>query len=132
MRVQYSGRSFDASWPRSATLIVPGWTSVLLAARVPKSSVRNGHSGSLSIADADADEAAAAPEVLLELRLPGIVEHVGGRVEEDDHAVLGEVLLRQLGRIVRRDDAKRRSRPSVRNARIGRRVRRSGARPPGS
>ena len=51
VRVQYSGRFLVATCPRSATLTVPVWTAVRLVARVPSSSVRNGQSGSVSMAE---------------------------------------------------------------------------------
>ena len=51
VRLQYSGRSSEASCTRSATLSVASVTADAPSARVPRMSVKNCQSGSVSIAE---------------------------------------------------------------------------------
>src|SRR4051794_30799908 len=51
VRSQYIGRFLLASWTRSKTLTVPDWTAVRPLDRVPSTSVRNCHDGSVSTAE---------------------------------------------------------------------------------
>jgi hypothetical protein len=52
----------------------------------------------------DADVAVAGPDVVLEGSLLLIVQDVAGRVQPDDRVVLGEVRLRERGRVLGRVD----------------------------
>ena len=51
VRSQYIGSDLLASWTRSKTFIVPDCSAVRPDARVPRTSVRNCHDGSVSIAE---------------------------------------------------------------------------------
>ena len=97
VRFQYSGSSLDASWTRSATLIVPAWLVVRPLERAPRTSVRKPQSGSVSIALWIASTPPPLRVVGLEGGLLVGVEGVVRVREEDHRAEARQVLLGELG-----------------------------------